>query len=164
MTFLQFVLLCAALSCSLVSGLLLAFAIVVMPGIAKLDDREFIRAFRLIDGVIQNNQPAFVFLWVGSVVTVLAAAVLGIWQLRGSDRLLIVAAALVYLVGVQAPTARINVPLNNQLQKLDLDSLDESTLKRARDDFEGRWNGWNRIRTACSVSACVLLLIALMRV
>jgi uncharacterized membrane protein len=43
--------------CSLVAGFLFAFAIVVMPGIRSLNDREFIRAFQVMDGVIQNNHP-----------------------------------------------------------------------------------------------------------
>ena len=45
------------------------FAAVVMPGIAKLSDREFLLAFKQMDGIIQNNQPAFMFVWVGSVLT-----------------------------------------------------------------------------------------------
>ena len=53
----QIVLILATLLCSLVAGFLFAFATVVMPGIKTLNDREFIRAFQVIDGVIQNNQP-----------------------------------------------------------------------------------------------------------
>ena len=68
----------ATLLCSLVTGFLLAFAIVVMPGIRKLNDREFLRAFQVIDGVIQDNQPVFMVVWVGSIVALLVAAVLGI--------------------------------------------------------------------------------------
>ena len=79
----------------------------------------FIRAFQAIDRVIQNNQPLFVFVWVGSVLALIAAAVLGIWALSGADRLLIIVAALLYLLCVQLPTVTINVPLNNEIQKLD---------------------------------------------
>ena len=46
----------ATFLCSLVAGLVFVFAIVVMPGIESLNDREFIRAFQVIDRVIQNNQ------------------------------------------------------------------------------------------------------------
>jgi uncharacterized membrane protein len=41
----QIVLILATLLCSLVAGLLFAFASVVMPGIKQLNDREFIRTF-----------------------------------------------------------------------------------------------------------------------
>lgn len=39
------VLLTATLFTALVAGLLFAFALITMPGIRKLGDREFIRAF-----------------------------------------------------------------------------------------------------------------------
>ena len=55
----------ATLFCSLVAGFLFAFVLVVMPGIQRLNDREFIRAFQVIDSIIQNNQPIFVLVWVG---------------------------------------------------------------------------------------------------
>ena len=42
----QIVLILATLLCSLVAGFLFAFAIIVMPGIKTLNDREFIRAFQ----------------------------------------------------------------------------------------------------------------------
>ena len=99
----QAVLMVAAYLCSLVAGLLFSFAVVVMPGIRSLDDGGFIRAFQTIDRTIQNNQPLFVFVWVGSVLAVIFAAVSGIWVLTGVDRLLMIVAALVYLLGVQAP-------------------------------------------------------------
>ena len=57
----QIALIVATLLCSLVAGFVFAFAVVVMPGIKGLPDREFIRAFQVMDGVIQNNQPMFVF-------------------------------------------------------------------------------------------------------
>ncbi len=43
------------LSCALVAGLVLGFAIVVMPGIAKLSDQAFLQAFKRMDGIIQDG-------------------------------------------------------------------------------------------------------------
>ncbi|MCH9031963.1 MAG: DUF1772 domain-containing protein [candidate division Zixibacteria bacterium] len=159
----QIALILATFLCSIVAGLLFAFALVVMPGIRSLNDREFIRAFQVIDRVIQNNQPVFVLVWVGSVVTLLTSVVLGIGQLHGADRLLIIFAALAYLLGVQLPTFTINIPLNNKLQTLDVDAMNETTQKAARKDFEPRWNLWNSIRTAFASLASALLIILLFR-
>jgi uncharacterized membrane protein len=153
----------ATLLCSLVAGFLLAFAAVVMPGLRNLDDAGFIRAFQQIDGVIQNNQPLFVIMWVGSVVTLIAAAVAGIWALDGVDRLLVIAAALVYLLGVQLPTAAINIPLNNRLKKLDSAALNDA-LRQAREAFEPRWNRWNVFRTVCASLTVIMLVLGLLRV
>jgi uncharacterized membrane protein len=154
----------ATFLCSLVAGFLFAFAVVIMPGIRSLDDGGFIRAFQVIDRIIQNNQPLFMFVWVGSVLSLIAAAVFGLWALSGADRLLLIVAALVYLLCVQLPTVTINIPLNSELQKLDPGTMSETTRKRARDDFEPRWNRWNEIRAACASLASVLLLILLFRV
>jgi uncharacterized membrane protein len=164
LTLLQAVLMCAAFLCSLVAGFLFAFAAVVMPGIRSLNDGDFIRAFQVIDRVIQNNQPLFVFVWIGSVLAMIAVAVAGVWQLRGADRLLVILVALVYLLGVQWPTVAINIPLNNTLQTLDLGTLSEAMQKQARADFERRWNRWNDIRATCATVVSILLMVLLVRV
>lgn len=83
MTLFLWALFAGALLCSLVAGFLFAFAVVVMPGIKRLDDAGFLRAFQVIDGVIQRGQPLFGLIWVGSVLAVLVAGVLGFW---GSSR------------------------------------------------------------------------------
>ncbi|MEZ4701257.1 MAG: DUF1772 domain-containing protein [Rhodothermales bacterium] len=146
----------AAFLCSLVAGFLFAFAVVAMPGIKTLDDGAFIRAFQAMDGVIQNNQPLFMVVWLGSVVALIAAAVTGFGHLEGMARWGLIGTALVYLGGVQAPTVLINVPLNNRLQSLDVDALDASSRAAARAAFEGRWNRSNRFRT---VVACLVALV-----
>jgi uncharacterized membrane protein len=157
------VLVLATFLCSLVAGFLFAFATVVMPGIGRLDDGGFIRAFQVIDSVIQRSQPLFVLMWVGSVLALIAAAALGLWARSGADRLLSIVAALVYLLGVQLPTVTINVPLNNRLQRLDPDLADEPTRRRARADFEPRWNRWNALRTACASFTAIVLMVLLVR-
>jgi uncharacterized membrane protein len=117
----------------------------------------------VIDRVIQNNQPLLVLVWVRSVLAAIAAAVLGVWALTGFDRLLIVIAVLVYLLAVQMPTIAINIPLNNELQRVDVATAAEATRQRAREMFEPRWNRWNRIRTVCASLVSVLLLLLLLR-
>lgn len=163
MTLFQALLVLATFLCSLVAGFLFAFAVVIMPGIRTLDDGSFIRAFQVIDRVIQQNQPLFMFVWVGSVLCLLAASVFGLWALGGANRLLLIAAALVYLLCVQLPTATINIPLNNALQTLAPSTMSETMRKHARDGFERRWNRWNAIRTACASLTAVLLLILICR-
>ena len=159
----QIVLFLATFLCSLVAGFLFAFAIVAMPGIRDLNDREFIRAFQVMDGVIQNNQPVFILVWIGSVVTLVASLVLGMGQLDGVGRLLIIFGALAYILGVQLPTATINIPLNKKLQTLDVDALDKTEQEAARKDFEPRWNRWNSIRASFASLTSALLMILLLR-
>ena len=143
MTSLHVVLLLSALLCSLVAGLLFGFAVVVMPGIAKLSDREFLLA------------------WVGSILSLAAALVLGTVILTGSELYLMWTAAVLYFLGVQLPTFRFNIPLNNSLQDLEIQSLDEPQLKQSRVEFETPWNRWNRIRTFNAISTVSALLVLL---
>ena len=159
----QITLALATLLCSLVAGFVFAFAVVVMPGIGKLADGEFLRAFQVIDRVIQNNQPLFMLVWLGSVLALLAAAVLGFRQLDGSGRLLMGASVLVYLFGVQLPTATINVPLNNKVQALQIADTEDAALATARPEFESRWVFWNWVRTILAVLVSVLLIVLLLR-
>ena len=159
----QIILISATLLCSLVAGFLFAFATVVMPGIKTLSDREFIRAFQVIDGVIQNNQPLMVAVWMGSILAAVAAAVMGFGQLDGAQRLLLVAAPIVYILGVQLSTFTINVPLNNRLQRLNVDVMDAVALKAARMNFEPSWNRWNLVRTPFAGLASVLFMVLLFR-
>lgn len=150
----------ATLLCSLVAGLLLAFAVVTMPGLRALDDPDFLRAFRAMDRVIQNNDPVFMVVWVGSVVTLIATAVLGLGATSGSQQALVVVAAALYVLGVQLPTAAVNIPLNNRLQALAVDALSVADSAAARADFESRWNRSNRMRTVLSTVVVLLLLLA----
>lgn len=70
----------ATFLCPLLAVSLFAFAIVVMPGIGRLDDRGFMRAFQVIDGIVQNNQAVFMAVWLGSALARVLAAVTG-WEL-----------------------------------------------------------------------------------
>ncbi len=161
---LQITILVAALLCGLVAGLVLGFALVVMPGIAALEDRDYLRAFQAIDGVIQRGQPVFGLVWLGSALAVVLAMALGGIQLAGPPRLGLWGTGAAYLLGVQLPTIVVNIPLNNALQTLDLGSAEESVCREARLMFEGRWNRWNVARTlvATGVTAGLMGILALL--
>ena len=151
----------STLLCALVTGFIFTYAVVVMPGFAKLDDRDFIRAFQVTDGVIQNNQPLFMLAWVGSIVSVVATMILGFVELHGIERWTFFAIGFVYLMGVQGITIRVHLPLNNRLQRLEIDEMDPESLSKERNKFETRWNYFNNIRTliAFAVSFSLMLFI-----
>ena len=159
----QVALILATLLCSLVAGFVFAFAVVVMPGIGDLKSGEFIRAFQKMDGIIQNNQPVFTLVWIGSVITLIIAAVLGVSHLDATGVSLLVISTIAYLLGVQLPTFTINIPLNNKLQSLNVDAMDASAQQSAREAFEGRWDRWNVIRTAISCAVTLMLIVLVLR-
>lgn len=154
-------LIAATFFATLVAGFLFGFAIVAMPGLKRLTDREFIRAFQGMDRIIQNNHPLFILVWGGSALLLMIAAAFGAGQLTGGARLLLIAAMLIFMLGVHIPTVTINVPLNNRLQTVDVAATNATAHTAARNDFEPRWNQWNRIRTVCASVASALLLTLL---
>jgi len=156
---LEISLISSALLCSLVAGITLVFAIVVMPGISKFEDKEFLKAFQLIDGVIQNNQPLFLLVWLGSIISVLVTILSSILTLGFLDSLIVICVCSIYLFGVQGITIPIHLPLNRRIQNLDINHLDKDKLKEERTKFENKWNYFNKIRTGLALFVSLMLLI-----
>ena len=161
---LHLVLMLSIILCSLVAGLLFAFAVVMMPGIAKLNDKEYLLAFKHMDGIIQDNHPLFILVWAGSILSVIITLIMGILDLSGTDIYLLGFASALYLFGVQLPTFRFNIPLNNSLQKMDIEALEDSEAVLSRAGFEVPWNRWNRIRTINCIITVSMLLLLLIRI
>ena len=129
-----------------------------MPGIGALNnDAAFIEAFQVMDGRIQNNEPTFVLSWTLSVLTVISAAALA-WK---NDRTIAVA-AVIFLMG-HVSTATQNVPRNNRIHGLDIQSADETTLSDLRQEMEGPWQRWNTFRTVMFGAVSLYYLFVLMR-
>ena len=149
------------LFCTMVTGFIFTYAVIVMPGFSKLDDKEFLRAFQVTDGIIQNNQPLFMLTWIGSIVSVLGTVFCAILSLEFRESFLIIICGFVYLLGVQGITMSIHLPLNNKLQELVLDGLSNQILKEQRSNFEETWNFYNKIRTALAFSVSLLFLVFL---
>ncbi|MDG1193086.1 MAG: DUF1772 domain-containing protein [Arenicellales bacterium] len=163
MNFLEVSLICSILSCTLVTGFTLLYAVVIMPGLSKLDDKEFIKAFQVTDGVIQDNQPLFILIWLGSVISVVGAILSSIISVGLPEAWLIVFVGVVYLLGVQGITLSVHLPLNNRIKKINIEKTDPQMLSVERGKFETRWNFFNTIRTGISflVSLTLLLVVAL---
>ena len=162
-TVFQLFLLASAFLCTVTFGFVLIFTIVIMPGIGRLNDGDFLRAFQLIDGVIQDNQPVFVFTWIGAVLALIVTTGLGLSELDDNrHKILLTASCIVYLVG-QVTTFTLNVPLNNVVKELEIQYLDVSAKKQERAAFEAKWNFWNAFRTVIfgivSINLLILLLV-----
>ena len=149
------------LFCSLVGGFIFTYAIVVMPGLSNLNDKDFLRAFQVTDAIIQNKQPLFLFTWIGSIVAILTTVSVSLLIVGLKETWLIVLIGVAYLLGVQGITIAIHIPLNNQIQKVKIEELNDKTLADARLKFETKWNFFNNIRTGIAISVSGLLLILL---
>jgi len=153
----------SAFLCTVVFGKMLVFDTVIMPGISLLDDVSFLRAFQVIDGRIQSNEPVFVSVWVGSVISLLVTASCAILALIQADRLAVLLVSTVAWLVCNWTTFTINVPLNNRVKVLDLAKMDDMTAFMERQEFETPWRKWHRFRVVIfgMVSLALTSLLAL---
>jgi uncharacterized membrane protein len=129
-----------------------------MPGLSNLDDKEFIKAFQVTDGIIQNNQPIFILIWIGSIVSVLSTIITSILSLGILDAWLIIFVSVVYLLLVQGITILIHLPLNKSIQNIDINSSNSETLSKMRKSFETKWNYFNNVRTVVAFFVVLIFL------
>ena len=151
----------AVLGCSLVTGFVVTYAVVVMPGLSKLSDKEFLRAFQITDRVIQNKHPLFMIIWLGSIISVSGTVISSIANFGPLDSLFVILAGSLYFLGVQGLTIIIHLPLNNRIQAINIENLNSQELNEERSKFERKWNFFNNIRSVISFSVSFMLLILL---
>ena len=146
---------------ALVTGFILTYALVIMPGLSNFDDKEFIKVFQVTDGIIQNNQPIFILIWVGSIMSVLGTIITSILSLGILDAWIIIFVGVVYLLVVQGITISIHLPLNKSIQNIDINSSNSETLSKMRKSFETKWNYFNNVRTVVAFFVVLIFLLIL---
>lgn len=149
-------LLVAVILTGLSAGLFYAWTVSVIPGTRKVVDLTYLESMQSINRAILN--PAFYLIFMGSPLLLALSTVLQFNA--GSKFWLLLAATIVYLLGTFGVTVFGNVPLNDALDVLDLASLGEGELKGFRKSYEGRWNRLHWLRTAFSVLAFIISLLA----
>ncbi|PSL00614.1 putative membrane protein [Murinocardiopsis flavida] len=138
------------------AGVFFAYSNSVVPGLDAADPRQAVPAMQSINRTILN--PAFFTVFIGGPIAAAAAALLLLPLGHGAAAAACGAGAVVYLLGAFAPTAAINVPLNN--------TIDAAAAPEGRDEaarvwaaFSPRWTRWNTVRAVASAIAllCVVL-------
>lgn len=135
----------ALVAMAFVAALCFTFAVAVMPDLAGVDDHTFVLIMQRFD----DNPVLPLTFTVGPALTVLAAV---LHRRRGRSvaaRWTIAAAVLCGIV--VAITAAIHIPLNTDIDRVDLARI--ADLAEARNDFEARWVAWNIVRTLVAVAA-----------
>ncbi len=142
-----------------VSGVFFAYSNSVVPGLDAVRPEQAITAMNSLNRTILN--PLFLTTFVGPPIATVLAGILILVDGATTAGLLYLAAALVYLAGCVAPTAAVNVPLNNGLDTGTVPAdLDEAG--RTWHDYSHRWTRWNHVRAAASLVAVALSGIALL--
>ena len=142
---------------ALIGGIFFAFSSFIMKALARLPASDGMAAMQSINVVVLN--PMFLGVFMGTAATSLLLSFLAImaWQQPSAPYLL--SGALLYIIGTFLVTGMGNVPLNDRLASI-------TATDPAADDiwqhYLERWTQLNTLRTACSTTAAVVLLIGLL--
>tara|TARA_R110002096_G_scaffold319035_1_gene513306 strand:- start:2254 stop:2745 length:492 start_codon:yes stop_codon:yes gene_type:complete len=142
----------------LTAGLCFTWSNVVTPGIGRLDNLSFLKAFQAMNRAIINGK--FMIVFFGPVLLLF----LNTYLFKGNNISfwLFLIAAILFFIGIGLVTIFGNVPLNEVLDKSNLEALSNVELQELRDKFEQPWNLLHTIRTLSSFSAFVLLIIGML--
>ncbi|MGS2761779.1 anthrone oxygenase family protein [Sinomicrobium sp. M5D2P9] len=157
MVFSEIVLILAGLATALMAGLFYAFSIAVNRGLQELGDKEFVKAMQLINLRILN--PLFFLFFFGAPLLLLLATVLH-GEGGGKPFAFLLAATILYLIGVFGVTVVKNVPMNNKLAKFTPETASKEEISGVRIAFEKPWTRWNHVRTVASCLTVILVFIA----
>lgn len=152
----EIILVITATLTALIAGLFYAWSCSVMPGFARLSDREFVSVMRKANRAILN--PVFFLSFLGAPVFLIVSTALHFGQTNRFWYLLF--ATIIYLAGNFGLTMFGNVPMNNVLDRFDFETASDEEIARQRMNFERRWTNLNHIRAATSTFAVILLAVA----
>ena len=147
----------ATLTTGLISGFFYAYACSVTRGLALLPDDRYIAAMQAINATVRNG--VFAFSFFGAALFLVLALLVYAPRFRSRRFALISLAGVLYVGGGFLLTLGVNVPMNEELARVGADAS-AGTLARAREAYEGPWNFWNGVRTACSSLAFLALIAA----
>ena len=142
----------------LIAGLFYAWSISVTPGLARVGDTHYLHAFQSMNRAILN--PAFFVAFMGLVILLPLLAYFYFKSPISAPFWYILSAMLLYLIGVILVTFLGNIPLNNNLEALFIESMTPAQMDVFRLEFEHQWNRFNYIRTLSSTLSFILLILA----
>jgi uncharacterized membrane protein len=145
----------AVLGCGLVAGIFFAFSSFVMAALARIQAPQGIAAMQSINITVINPLFMTAFLGTGVVCFFLAIAALFKWHQPSAGYVLI--GSLLYMIGTVGVTIVGNVPLNDELAKVDPNSIDGANRWA---NYLANWTVWNHVRTIAALAAAASLTIA----
>ena len=139
------------------AGFFFAWSVSVILGTKKVSDFTYLETMQNTNKEILN--PLFFLIFFGSLATLMLNT-----ALQFNNKLvfwLLLSSTMIYLLGTFGVTALGNVPLNNELEALNISQLNTLELKNFRTYYEGHWNMYHNIRTLSTMISFILLLISI---
>lgn len=140
------------------AGLFYAWSVSVIPGTKKVADLTYLQVMQSINRAILN--PAFFLIFFGSLI-LLGLATGFLFRSHPWAFGLMLAATISYLLGTVGVTAWGNVPLNDQLEAMNIAAMSADKVSSFRDYYEAAWNGWHRVRTVFALLSFITAATAL---
>ena len=141
---------------ALSTGFFFAWSVSVILGTKKVADFTYLETMQSINREIIN--PMFFTVFFGSLITLLIST---FFQFSFKPVFwILVASSALYLIGTIGVTAAGNVPLNNELELLNLKTMDPDAWKSFRVYYESKWNRYHLLRTLASTASFILLVLA----
>ena len=140
------------------AGIFFTWSNAVKPGIGKLGDIEYLRALQSMNRVILNN--AFRIIFLGAIIAVALVPVFYFNLYPKNIFWLFVFTLVIYWIGVFGVTVSGNIPLNEILDKTNLESITLEEIKTLRKSIELKWNNYNLIRCISSGITFILLIVS----
>lgn len=141
----------------LMAGIFFTWSNAVKPGIGKLSDLEYLKALQSMNRVILNK--VFKIVFGGAIIVVTMVPVFNYNVFPKPAFWLFVITLFIYWIGVFGVTLLGNIPLNELLDKTNLDSITLEEIKALRASIETKWNNFNLIRALASVISFLLLVV-----
>ena len=148
----------AILLTGLMAGIFFTWSNAVKPGIGKLSDIEYLRALQSMNRVILNN--AFKIMFLGAIIAVALVPVFYFNLYPKNIFWLFVFTLVIYWIGVFGVTVSGNIPLNEILDKTNLESITSEEIKTLRKSIEVKWNNFNLIRCISSAITFLILIVS----
>jgi uncharacterized membrane protein len=146
----------AAMGSGVMAGLFFIFSVCIMAALGRLAPASGIAAMQSINVTIINGMFLSVFMGTAVISVLLIVGWFFSWAPSGG--VFVLAASLVYLVGIIGVTMVFNVPMNDALAAVRPDSAEGATLWQ---DYLQRWTMWNHVRSVAGLGALALFIQAL---
>ena len=150
----------AILFTGLMAGIFFTWSNAIKPGIGKLSDLEYLRAFQSMNRVILNNTSKIIFS--GAIITTGLLPIFYFNLYPNNIFWMFISAFIIYWIGAFFVTIIGNIPLNELLDKTSLESISLEELKTIRTSIEVKWNNFNLIRSISSVVSFTLLIVSIL--
>ena len=141
------------------SGIFFTWTNAVKPGIGKLDNITYLNAFKSMNKVILN--PLFFIVFILPILTIPISTYLSFDSTKNYVFELLLISSIIYFTGVFLVTVLGNIPLNELLDRTDLNKLSQKELDIFRKKIENKWNKFNLVRTLTSFISFLLSTICL---